>query len=63
MATWEDKNFDPNQHAFYYVRVIQLPTARWTLYDEIREGVSYKPGVAKTLQERAWSSPIWYNPN
>jgi hypothetical protein len=62
MTTWEDKNFDPNQHAFYYVRVIQLPTARWTLYDEIREGVSYKPGVAKTLQERAWSSPIWYTP-
>lgn len=63
MSTWQDPDFDKNQHAFYYVRVIQLPTARWTLYDEIREGVRYKDDVAKTLQERAWSSPIWYNPN
>ncbi len=38
IATWEDPSFDPSQHAFYYVRVIQLPTARWSLWDEIREG-------------------------
>jgi hypothetical protein len=62
VAIWEDKAFDPDQHAFYYVRVIQLPTARWTLWDELREGVTYRPGVPKTLQERAWSSPIWYSP-
>jgi hypothetical protein len=63
MATWEDPKFDKTQNAFYYVRVIQLPTARWSLWDEIREGVTYKADVAKTLQERAWSSPIWYSPN
>ena len=61
MVTWEDKSFNPNVNAFYYVRVIQMPTARWTLYDEIRENVEFKPEVARTLQERAWSSPIWYN--
>jgi len=63
MATWEDPNFDKTKNAFYYVRVIQLPTARWNLWDEIREGVSFNTDVAKTLQERAWSSPIWYTPN
>lgn len=62
MATWEDESFDATQHSFYYVRVIQLPTARWSLWDEIRTGVTYKDDVAKTLQERAWSSPIWYTP-
>ena len=62
-AVWEDPDFDPRQQAFYYTRVIQLPTARWTLWDEIREGVAYPESVAKTIQERAWGSPIWYNPN
>ena len=60
MVTWEDKDFNPTVNAFYYVRVIQLPTARWTLYDQIKEGVKYNDDVALTLQERAWSSPIWY---
>jgi hypothetical protein len=59
---WEDPEFDPSQQAFYYARVIQLPSARWTLWDEIREGVEYPETVAKTIQERAWGSPIWYNP-
>ena len=58
-AVWEDPDFDPGQQAFYYSRVIQLPTARWTLWDE----VAYPESVAKTIQERAWGSPIWYNPN
>jgi hypothetical protein len=61
-AVWEDPDFDPGQHAFYYSRVIQLPTARWTLWDEIREGVTYPESVPKTIQERAWGSPIWYTP-
>ena len=61
-AVWEDPDFDPTQQAFYYTRVIQLPTARWTLWDEIREGVQYPENVAKTIQERAWGSPIWYTP-
>lgn len=62
MTVWSDPDFDPSQRAFYYVRVLQLPTARWSLYDEIREGVSFPETVPKTIVERAWSSPIWYNP-
>ena len=62
-AVWEDPNFNPAQQAFYYTRVIQLPTARWTLWDEIREGVTFPESVARTLQERAWGSPVWYTPN
>jgi len=61
MATWTDPDFNPNNKSFYYARVLQLPTARWTLWDEIKEGVSYPDNVAKTVQERAWSSPIWYS--
>jgi hypothetical protein len=62
MTVWQDPDFDPSQQAFYYARVIQLPTARWTLWDEIREGVKYPDELEKTIQERAWSSPIWYTP-
>jgi hypothetical protein len=62
MTVWQDPDFDPSQQAFYYARVIQLPTARWTLWDEIREGVKYPDDLEKTIQERAWSSPIWYIP-
>ena len=61
-AVWSDPDFHPEQHAFYYVRVLQLPTARWTLWDEIRHGVSYPQEVPKSIVERAWSSPIWYTP-
>jgi len=62
MTVWKDPDFDATQKAFYYARVLQLPTARWNLYDEIREGVAYPETVPKTLVERAWSSPIWYTP-
>jgi hypothetical protein len=60
---WTDPDFDPSQEAFYYVRVLQLPTARWTLFDEIREGVTYADDVKKQIVERAWASPIWYEVN
>ncbi|MFT5824386.1 MAG: hypothetical protein ACI8ZM_005654 [Crocinitomix sp.] len=63
MTVWTDPDFDASQKAFYYARVLQLPTARWNLYDEIREGVIFPTSVPKTLVERAWSSPIWYSPN
>ncbi|WP_165310239.1 DUF3604 domain-containing protein [Vibrio ziniensis] len=60
MTVWTDPSWDPKQEAFYYVRVLQLPTARWNLYDEIRSGVKYPDSVKKQIVERAWASPIWY---
>jgi hypothetical protein len=63
MGVWTDPDFDPTEQAYYYVRVLQLPTARWTLYDEIREGVKYPDSVKKQIVERAWASPIWYEAN
>ncbi len=60
MGTWTDPDYGPNQNAFYYVRVLQLPTARWTLFDELRAGVRYAPDVAREIVERAWGSPIWH---
>jgi hypothetical protein len=61
-ATWTDPAFDPAQRAFYYARVIEIPTPRWTLYDVVRFGVKMSPEVPMTHQERGWSSPIWYTP-
>jgi hypothetical protein len=60
-STWEDPEFDPNVSAFYYVRVLEIPTPRWTTYDAVRTNVALPDDVDATLQERAWSSPIWYN--
>ena len=59
---WQDPDFDPNLRAFYYVRVMEMPTCRWSSYDAIRLGVAPPDGVPQTIQERAWSSPIWYEP-
>ena len=59
---WKDPEFDPKLHAFYYVRVLQIPTPRWSTYDAAKEGVAPPAGVAATVQERAWTSPIWYTP-
>ncbi len=62
-AMWKDPDFDPEQRAFYYVRVLQIPTPRHTLYDAIALGMDPKDtGHPATIQERAYSSPIWYTP-
>lgn len=61
-TVWRDPQFDPDQHAFYYVRVLENPSCRWSTYDAIRAGVSPRPDMHATIQDRAWSSPIWYTP-
>jgi len=63
MGLWTDPDYDPDQHAYYYIRVLQLPTARWTLYDELRAGVKFAPDVKREIVERAWGSPIWHEPS
>lgn len=62
MGTWTDPDFDPQQHAVYYVRVLEIPTPRWTTYDAVRNGLPLLEDVPATIQERAWTSPIWYAP-
>jgi len=61
-AVWKDPDFKPEQRAFYYARVIEIPTPRWTAYDQARFGVKMSPEVPMKQQERAWTSPIWYSP-
>jgi hypothetical protein len=59
---WQDPEFRPDQAAFYYVRVLENPTCRWSTWDALRAGVPPRSDLPRTLQERAWSSPIWYAP-
>ncbi len=61
-AVWTDPEFDPTQHAFYYARVIEIPTPRWVVYDMVRLGAELPEEAELTGQERAYTSPIWYSP-
>ncbi len=61
-TVWTDPDFDPKQHAFYYARVLEIPTPRWVLYDKVRLGAKIPEGVKLIHQERAYTSPIWYTP-
>jgi hypothetical protein len=62
-ALWRDPDFDAGQRAFYYARVLENPTCRWSTWDALRAGVPPRSDLPKTIQERAWSSPIQYRPN
>jgi len=61
-AHWQDPDFDPEENAFYYVRVLEIPTPRWTTYDAAFFGVALPDTVPATIQDRAYTSPIWYTP-
>jgi hypothetical protein len=61
-AYWKDPAFDATQRAFYYVRVIQIPSPRWTAYDQKRYGIKMPDSVPMTVTDRAYTSPIWYSP-
>ena len=61
IAVWQDPDFDPAQRAFYYGRVIEIPTPRWTAYDAKYFGIKMPPSPMTTT-ERAYTSPIWYTP-
>ena len=60
---WTDPDFDPDQPAFYYARVIEIPTPRWVVYDRLRLGAELREGAELIHQERAYTSPIWYSPS
>jgi Protein of unknown function (DUF3604) len=62
ITVWRDPDFNAAQRAFYYARVIEIPTPRWTAYDAKRFGVTPVPGTRMTVTERAYTSPIWYTP-
>jgi hypothetical protein len=61
-AHWVDPDFDPRESAFYYVRVLEIPTPRWTTYDAAFFGMDLPDNVPPTIQDRAYTSPIWYTP-
>jgi len=58
---WQDPDFTTGQEAFYYVRVLENPVCRWSTWDALRTGVTPRSDLPTTIQERAWSSPIWYS--
>ena len=62
ITVWKDPDFDPKQRAVYYARVIEIPTPRWTAYEAVRYGIKMPKEAPMKTQERAYTSPIWYNP-
>ena len=62
ISIWRDPDFNPSVRAFYYARVLEIPTPRWTTYDAARFGEESPEGAPVSLQERGYTSPIWYTP-
>jgi hypothetical protein len=61
-AVWTDPDFNPQQKAFYYARVIEIPTSRWTAYDRVKFKLDLPQEIPLKTQERSYTSPIWYTP-
>lgn len=61
-ARWVDPDFDPQQHAVYYIRALEIPSCRWSKWDALKANKQHNPGLSPAIQERAWSSPIWTSP-
>ncbi len=61
-VVWTDPDFDAKQKAFYYARVLEIPTPRWSTYDAFRFGIDLPEGAPTSTQERAYTSAIWYAP-
>jgi len=62
-TVWTDPDFNPKESAFYYARVIEIPTPRWSTYDAFRFEIPIPEGAPTSTQERAYTAPIWYTPN
>ena len=62
LVRWVDPEFDESEHAMYYVRALENPVCRWSTWDALRTGVEPNPALSATIQERAWTSPIWFSP-
>ena len=63
ITVWEDPDFDPEERAFYYARVLEIPTPPWYLYDVVKYGSAVPEGAPTAQQERAYTSPIWHTPS
>ena len=63
VGIWVDPDFNINLEAFYYARVLEVPSKRWSTYDQEKFGVSLDPEIPTFIRERAYSSPIWFEPN
>jgi hypothetical protein len=61
-TVWTDPDFDPEQRAFYYARVLEIPTPRWSTFEAFRFGIPIPEGAPVSTQDRAYTSPIWYTP-
>ena len=61
-TVWQDPDFNPEHPAFYYARVLEIPTPRWIVYDRVRLGAEIPEAAKQVHQERAYTSPIWYTP-
>ena len=62
-AAWTDPDFDPSQACAYYARILEIPTPRWSTYDAVRHGKPIPANAPASVQQRAWTSPVWYTPS